>query len=164
METDENEIQARSRSASRNTEALSNENQEEAQVARNIRKIKPRKINEEHSTLIKFAKVAPVAERATGETIIITRNGDEVAEVAAYTPSWFYGGYHTLVAPGIFTTCVVMNDISILVLKTQELNPSPQKADQTLQTSPGPANPLNHRLEPVNYSTFRRPTTEDLIT
>ncbi|KAJ9069104.1 hypothetical protein DSO57_1021889 [Entomophthora muscae] len=40
-----------------------------------------------------------------------------------------------------------MNDISILVLKTQELNPSSQKADQTLQTSPGPANQLNHRLK-----------------
>ncbi|KAJ9073987.1 hypothetical protein DSO57_1010747 [Entomophthora muscae] len=54
-----------------------------------------------------------------------------------------------------------MNDISILVLKTQELNPSSQKADQTLQTSPGPANPLNHRLESVNYSAIRQPATEN---
>ncbi|KAJ9065708.1 hypothetical protein DSO57_1016795 [Entomophthora muscae] len=49
--------------------------------------------------LMKSAKVAPVAEGATGETIIITRNGDEVVEVAAYTPSWFYGGYQSPVAP-----------------------------------------------------------------
>ncbi|KAJ9048158.1 hypothetical protein DSO57_1037836 [Entomophthora muscae] len=50
---------------------------------------------------------------------------------------------------------VVMNDISILVLKTQELSPSSQKADQTLQNSPGPANPLSHRL--------KLPTTEDSL-
>ncbi|KAJ9068543.1 hypothetical protein DSO57_1027631 [Entomophthora muscae] len=55
----------------------------------------------------------------------------------------------------------VMNDISILVLKTQELNPGSQKADPTLQTSPGPANPLKDGLESVNYSAFRQPTTED---
>ncbi|KAJ9065795.1 hypothetical protein DSO57_1016005 [Entomophthora muscae] len=54
-----------------------------------------------------------------------------------------------------------MNDILILVLKTQELITSSQKADQTLQTSPGPVKPLNHRLKPVNYSAIRRPTAED---
>ncbi|KAJ9075737.1 hypothetical protein DSO57_1032852 [Entomophthora muscae] len=43
--------------------------------------------------------MVPVAEGATGETIIITRDGDEVAEVATFTPSWFYGGYQSLVAP-----------------------------------------------------------------
>ncbi|KAJ9066535.1 hypothetical protein DSO57_1008474 [Entomophthora muscae] len=55
----------------------------------------------------------------------------------------------------------VMNDISILVLKTQELNPGSQKVDPTLQTSPGPANPLKDRLKSVNYSAFCRPTTKD---
>ncbi|KAJ9059847.1 hypothetical protein DSO57_1037269 [Entomophthora muscae] len=55
----------------------------------------------------------------------------------------------------------VMNDISILVLKTQELNPDSQEADPTHQTSPGPANPLNHILKLLNYSAFCRPTTED---
>ena len=69
METDENKTQSWSRGASKNTETLSNENQEETQVARKIRKIKPRKINEEHPTLMKFAKMAPVAEGAAGETI-----------------------------------------------------------------------------------------------
>ncbi|KAJ9071484.1 hypothetical protein DSO57_1036471 [Entomophthora muscae] len=55
----------------------------------------------------------------------------------------------------------VMNDISILVLKTQELNPGSQEADPTCQTSPGPANPLKDRLDSVNYSAFRWLTTED---
>ncbi|KAJ9087529.1 hypothetical protein DSO57_1039692 [Entomophthora muscae] len=98
METDENKTQSRSRSASINTEAFSNETQEETQVASRIRKIKPKKSTEEHPTLMKFAGMAPVAEGATGEKIIITRNGDEVAEVAVFTLSWFYGGYQSLVA------------------------------------------------------------------
>ncbi|KAJ9055526.1 hypothetical protein DSO57_1002822 [Entomophthora muscae] len=57
----------------------------------------------------------------------------------------------------------IMNDISILVLKTQELNPSSLKADQTLQDSPGPADPLSHMLKLLNYSATRRPTTEDFL-
>ncbi|KAJ9066299.1 hypothetical protein DSO57_1010937 [Entomophthora muscae] len=57
----------------------------------------------------------------------------------------------------------VMNDISILVLKTQELSPSSQKMDQTLQESPGPANLLSHRLKLMNYSATRRPTTENSL-
>ncbi|KAJ9068083.1 hypothetical protein DSO57_1032209 [Entomophthora muscae] len=55
----------------------------------------------------------------------------------------------------------VMNDISILVLKTQELNPGSQEADPTRQTSPGPANFLKDGLKLVNYSAFCQPTTED---
>ncbi|KAJ9065448.1 hypothetical protein DSO57_1019627 [Entomophthora muscae] len=62
-----------------------------------------------------------------------------------------------------FGATVVMNDISILVLKTQELNPSSLKADQTLQDSPGPANLLIHRLKLLNYSATCRPTTEDSL-
>ncbi|KAJ9082649.1 hypothetical protein DSO57_1002595 [Entomophthora muscae] len=54
-----------------------------------------------------------------------------------------------------------MNDISILVLKAQEINPGSQKADPTLQTSPGPANPLRDGLKLMNYSAFCRPTTKD---
>ncbi|KAJ9054517.1 hypothetical protein DSO57_1013595 [Entomophthora muscae] len=61
------------------------------------------------------------------------------------------------------TWACVMNDISILVLKTQELSPSSQKADQTLQNSPGPANLLSHRLKLVNYPVTCRPTTEDSL-
>ncbi|KAJ9065625.1 hypothetical protein DSO57_1017556 [Entomophthora muscae] len=99
METDGNKTQPRSRSTSKNKENSTNENQEETQVAQKIRKIKPRKTNEEQPTLMKFAEGAPVAEEATGETIIITRDGDKVTEVAAFTPSWFYGGYQSLVAP-----------------------------------------------------------------
>ncbi|KAJ9061436.1 hypothetical protein DSO57_1020786 [Entomophthora muscae] len=56
---------------------------------------------------------------------------------------------------------IVMNDISILLLKTQELNPGSQEADPTCQTSPGTANLLKDRLKLVNYSTFCRTTTED---
>ncbi|KAJ9062968.1 hypothetical protein DSO57_1004913 [Entomophthora muscae] len=98
METDENKTQSRSRSATRNNENSTNENQEETQLAQKISKIKPRKSNEEQPTLMKFAEGEPVAEGAAGETIIITRNGDKVAEVAAFTPSWFYRGYQSLVA------------------------------------------------------------------
>ncbi|KAJ9083870.1 hypothetical protein DSO57_1030251 [Entomophthora muscae] len=58
---------------------------------------------------------------------------------------------------------VVMNDISILVLKAQELNPSSLKVDQTLQDIPGPANLLSHRLELLNYSGAQRPTMEDSL-
>ncbi|KAJ9070673.1 hypothetical protein DSO57_1005201 [Entomophthora muscae] len=57
----------------------------------------------------------------------------------------------------------LMNDISILVLKAQELSPSSQKTDQTLQDSPGPANLLSHRLKLLNYSATRRPTMEDFL-
>ncbi|KAJ9048258.1 hypothetical protein DSO57_1036799 [Entomophthora muscae] len=57
----------------------------------------------------------------------------------------------------------VMNDISILVLKTQESSPSSQKADQTLHNSPGPVNLLSHRLELVNNPTTCRPTTEESL-
>ncbi|KAJ9056348.1 hypothetical protein DSO57_1034118 [Entomophthora muscae] len=60
-------------------------------------------------------------------------------------------------------TWPVMNDISILVLKTQELSPSSQKTDQTLQDSPGPTNPLSHRLKLMNYSATCRPTTENSL-
>ncbi|KAJ9081750.1 hypothetical protein DSO57_1011344 [Entomophthora muscae] len=56
-----------------------------------------------------------------------------------------------------------MNDISILVLKTQESNPSPLKADWTPQDSPGPANPISHRLKSLNLSVARRSNTEDSL-
>ncbi|KAJ9057331.1 hypothetical protein DSO57_1023743 [Entomophthora muscae] len=49
----------------------------------------------------------------------------------------------------------VMNDISILILKTQELNPP--------QDSPGPANLLSHRLKLLNYSVTCQATTEDSL-
>ncbi|KAJ9057010.1 hypothetical protein DSO57_1026591 [Entomophthora muscae] len=73
---------------------------------------------------------------------------------------------HPIVAflnqPSSLIVCAtVMNDISILLLKTQELNPSSQKADPTLQTSPGSANLLRDGLKLVNYSAFCQPTTED---
>ncbi|KAJ9087542.1 hypothetical protein DSO57_1032121 [Entomophthora muscae] len=61
----------------------------------------------------------------------------------------------------IETIGYVINVISILVLKTQELNPSSLKVDQTLQNSPGPTNPLSHRLKSLNYSATCQPTTED---
>ncbi|KAJ9083695.1 hypothetical protein DSO57_1032178 [Entomophthora muscae] len=44
-----------------------------------------------------------------------------------------------------------------------ELNLSSLKTDQTLQDSPGPTNTLSHRLELLNYSATRRPTTEDSL-
>ncbi|KAJ9081019.1 hypothetical protein DSO57_1018946 [Entomophthora muscae] len=53
----------------------------------------PFRICDKQPTLMRFAEVAPVAEGDTGETIIITRNGDKAAEVAAFTSSWFYRGY-----------------------------------------------------------------------
>ncbi|KAJ9066871.1 hypothetical protein DSO57_1005252 [Entomophthora muscae] len=65
--------------------------------------------------------------------------------------------------PGTSTYNTFMNEISILVLKTQELSPSSQKTDQTLQDSPGPANPLSQRLKLLNYSATRRPTTENFL-
>ncbi|KAJ9051262.1 hypothetical protein DSO57_1006184 [Entomophthora muscae] len=55
----------------------------------------------------------------------------------------------------------VMNDISILVLKTQELNPSPLKADQTPQDGPGPADLLSHRLKLLSCPATCQPNTED---
>ncbi|KAJ9081472.1 hypothetical protein DSO57_1014362 [Entomophthora muscae] len=57
----------------------------------------------------------------------------------------------------------IMNDIAILVLKTQELNPSSLKADQTLQDRPRPANLLNHRLKLLNYPATRPPAMEDSL-
>ncbi|KAJ9086629.1 hypothetical protein DSO57_1001911, partial [Entomophthora muscae] len=51
-----------------------------------------------------------------------------------------------------------MNNILILVLKTKELSTSSQKADQTFQDSPGPANPLSYRLKLLNYSATCQPT------
>ncbi|KAJ9056036.1 hypothetical protein DSO57_1037210 [Entomophthora muscae] len=57
----------------------------------------------------------------------------------------------------------VMNEISILVLKIQESNPSSLKADQTLQDRPRPANPLNHRLKLLNYPATCQPATENYL-
>ncbi|KAJ9077768.1 hypothetical protein DSO57_1013416 [Entomophthora muscae] len=65
--------------------------------------------------------------------------------------------------PGANKHLNVINDISILVLKTQESNPSSLKADQALQDRPRPANPLNHRLKLLNYPATRRPATEDSL-
>ncbi|KAJ9078246.1 hypothetical protein DSO57_1008630 [Entomophthora muscae] len=69
--------------------------------------------------------------------------------------------YHSVAMP--LLVFGVINDISILVLKTQELSPSSQKTDQTLQDSPGPANPLSHRLKLMNYSATCQPTTENSL-
>ncbi|KAJ9052350.1 hypothetical protein DSO57_1035097 [Entomophthora muscae] len=55
----------------------------------------------------------------------------------------------------------VMNDISILVLKTQELNPGSQKADPTLQTSPGPTNPLKDGLKSLTSYFETRQSPKD---
>ncbi|KAJ9062892.1 hypothetical protein DSO57_1006015 [Entomophthora muscae] len=61
------------------------------------------------------------------------------------------------------TGMTVMNNISILVLKTQESNPSSLKADQTLQDRPRPANLLIHRLELLNYPATPWPATENSL-
>ncbi|KAJ9055323.1 hypothetical protein DSO57_1005143 [Entomophthora muscae] len=57
----------------------------------------------------------------------------------------------------------VMNVISILVLKTQESNPSPLKVDWTPQDGPGPANLLSYRLKLLSCPATRRPNTEDSL-
>ncbi|KAJ9051066.1 hypothetical protein DSO57_1008329 [Entomophthora muscae] len=56
-----------------------------------------------------------------------------------------------------------MNDISILVLKTKESNPSSLKAELTLQDNPRPAKPISHGLKLLNHPANHQPATENSL-
>ncbi|KAJ9077080.1 hypothetical protein DSO57_1020061 [Entomophthora muscae] len=61
----------------------------------------------------------------------------------------------------VCSKATVMNDISILVLKTRESNPVPLKTTQVTQDEWEPTKLVNHRLEFLNCSVTRQPVKGD---